>query len=77
MKIAVISDIHGNCVALEAALADLRERPVDRMVCLRAPRNFEAVGQFYLRFNAVEDREVLEILQEEQKRRKVTSESRG
>ena len=34
MRIAVISDIHGNCVALDAVLADIRERPVDQMVCL-------------------------------------------
>lgn len=34
MKTALISDIHGNLVALEAVLADLdRERP-DRIVCL-------------------------------------------
>jgi predicted phosphodiesterase len=34
MRIAVISDIHGNCVALDAVLADIRERPVDQMICL-------------------------------------------
>jgi predicted phosphodiesterase len=34
MRRAVISDIHGNCVALDAVLADIRERPVDQMVCL-------------------------------------------
>jgi len=34
MRIAVFSDIHGNCVALDAMLADLREHPADRMVCL-------------------------------------------
>ncbi|HUP28145.1 MAG TPA: metallophosphoesterase family protein [Chloroflexia bacterium] len=34
MKIAVISDIHGNCLALETALADLAEHPADQIVCL-------------------------------------------
>jgi predicted phosphodiesterase len=34
VRIAVISDIHGNCVALDAVLADLRRRPADRLVCL-------------------------------------------
>jgi putative phosphoribosyl transferase len=41
---------------------------VDEMVCLRAPRFFSAVGQFYLRFEPVDDEEVLRILREEQKR---------
>jgi putative phosphoesterase len=34
MRIAVISDIHGNCLALDAALADLRQQHVDQIVCL-------------------------------------------
>ena len=34
MRIAVISDMHGNCVALDAVLADLESHPVDRVVCL-------------------------------------------
>ncbi|HEU0026748.1 MAG TPA: metallophosphoesterase family protein [Ktedonobacterales bacterium] len=34
MRIAVISDIHGNCVALDAVLADIREQRVDQLVCL-------------------------------------------
>jgi predicted phosphodiesterase len=34
MRIAVISDIHGNCFALDAVLADLREHPADQLVCL-------------------------------------------
>ena len=33
-KIAVISDIHGNLAALEAVLADIAERGVQRIVCL-------------------------------------------
>lgn len=34
MRIAIISDIHGNCVALDAVLADLRRDTVDHVVCL-------------------------------------------
>ncbi len=41
---------------------------VDETVCLRTPRFFSAVGQFYLRFEPVDDEDVLKILREEQKR---------
>ena len=34
MKLAVISDIHGNAIALDAVLADLERRPADRLICL-------------------------------------------
>src|SRR5689334_25038431 len=34
MRIAVISDMHGNCVALDAVLADLGRDPADQIVCL-------------------------------------------
>jgi putative phosphoesterase len=34
MRIAFISDIHGNFTALQAALADLASQPVDQVVCL-------------------------------------------
>jgi predicted phosphodiesterase len=34
VRIAIISDIHGNCVALERTVADLRAGSVDRIVCL-------------------------------------------
>lgn len=34
MNIAIISDIHGNCYALDLVLADLRRLGVERMVCL-------------------------------------------
>ncbi len=34
MRIALISDIHGNLTALEAALADIDQVGVDRIVCL-------------------------------------------
>lgn len=33
-RIAIFSDIHGNGVALDAALADIRRHEPDRMVCL-------------------------------------------
>jgi len=33
-RIAIISDMHGNCVALDAVLADLRRATVDQVVCL-------------------------------------------
>jgi putative phosphoribosyl transferase len=44
-------------------------KDVDEMVCLRTPSFFSAVGQFYLRFEPVDDADVLKILREEQKRR--------
>ena len=34
MKLALISDIHANRVAMEAVLADLKDRSVDRILCL-------------------------------------------
>lgn len=34
MRLAVISDMHGNCLALDAVLADIRENAVDQIVCL-------------------------------------------
>src|SRR5262245_43882734 len=34
MRIAIISDIHGNCFALDVALADIRRAVVDQVVCL-------------------------------------------
>lgn len=34
MQIAIFSDVHANLVALEAVLADIQRRAVDRMVCL-------------------------------------------
>lgn len=34
MRVAVISDMHGSAVALEAVLDDLRSSPMDRVVCL-------------------------------------------
>lgn len=34
MRVAVISDMHGNCVALDAVIEDLRRDAIDQMVCL-------------------------------------------
>ena len=34
MRLALISDIHGNAVALDAALADIADHDVDKVVCL-------------------------------------------
>ncbi len=34
MKIAIISDIHGNLEALKATLKDIEKRNVDRIICL-------------------------------------------
>lgn len=34
----------------------------DEVVCLEAPANFQAVGQFYLHFPQVEDQEVVDML---------------
>jgi putative phosphoribosyl transferase len=36
----------------------------DRLVCLKAPWDFYAVGQFYESFQPVEDEEVLRILRQ-------------
>jgi putative phosphoesterase len=33
-SVAIISDIHGNCFAFDAVLADLERNPADRVVCL-------------------------------------------
>ena len=34
MRIAIISDIHGNCVALESVLNDLKSEHTNRIICL-------------------------------------------
>jgi predicted phosphodiesterase len=34
MRLALISDIHGNLISLEAVLADIERQQVDRVVCL-------------------------------------------
>jgi len=40
------------------------EPEVDRLVCLEAPDDFYAVGQFYERFDEVTDEEVVSLLEE-------------
>ncbi len=44
-------------------------KDADETVCLRTPPFFVAVGQFYTRFDPVEDEEVLAILKEEHERK--------
>lgn len=49
MRIALISDLHGNAVSLEAVLADIDRRGVDQVVCLGdtatlGPRPREVLG---------------------------------
>ncbi len=34
MRVAVLSDIHGNCIALDLALEDIKRQSVDQIVCL-------------------------------------------
>lgn len=34
IRVALLSDIHGNLVALEAVLADLKETAPDAIICL-------------------------------------------
>jgi putative phosphoribosyl transferase len=41
-------------------------KDVDEMICLRAPPLFYAVGQFFMKFNQVEDEDVLNILRQSQ-----------
>jgi predicted phosphoribosyltransferase len=42
-------------------------KDTDEMICLRSPPFFDAIGQFYKRFDQVEDEEVVEILKAEHK----------
>lgn len=49
-RIAIISDIHGNMPALEAVLEDIRNRNIERIVCLgdlagKGPSSAEAVDK--------------------------------
>jgi putative phosphoesterase len=50
MRVALISDLHGNTLALEAVLADIARRGVDQLVCLGdvatlGPRPREVLGR--------------------------------
>lgn len=50
-------------VAPNSALRKIREMPeVNEVICLLAPVDFQAVGQFYEDFNQINDNEVVEIL---------------
>jgi predicted phosphoribosyltransferase len=49
----------------------------DEMLVARVPSYFSAVGQFYIRFEQVEDEQVLDILREEAQRRKQIIEASG
>ncbi|HEQ72535.1 MAG TPA: phosphoribosyltransferase [Spirochaetia bacterium] len=50
-------------VAAEDTVVSLAQ-DADEILCLRAPRMFYGVGQFYRKFPQVSDREVLEVLRE-------------
>jgi predicted phosphoribosyltransferase len=50
-------------VAPPDRLAAIRSR-CDRLICLRSPTAFWAVGQFYKSFETVEDEEVVRLLRE-------------
>jgi predicted phosphoribosyltransferase len=56
-------------VASEEAVSRLAN-DVDEVVCLRMPDNFMAVGQFYREFEQITDEEVIQILRQEQERKK-------
>lgn len=50
MRIAVISDIHGNCIALDAAMAEIQTSSIDRIICLGdtiqgGPQPKETIGR--------------------------------
>jgi putative phosphoribosyl transferase len=49
----------------------------DELVALRSPADFAAVGQFYVRFEQTTDEEVLNILQNENKRRQAMAGGAG
>lgn len=55
-------------VGPEDTLTKLSEH-ADETICLRAPPFFSAISQFYLQFAQVEDEQLLEILEQETKRR--------
>jgi predicted phosphoribosyltransferase len=50
-------------VSPNSALRKIREMPeVNEVICLSAPVNFQAVGQFYDEFDQVNDQEVVALL---------------
>jgi predicted phosphoribosyltransferase len=51
-------------VASASALEKINNSPfVDEVVCLRIPKNFKAVGQYYMEFYAVTDVTAIQILE--------------
>jgi putative phosphoribosyl transferase len=54
-----------------AGVIDCLSNAADETVCLKTPRLFQAIGQFYTDFPQVEDDQLLRILQEERKRRNI------
>ncbi len=61
-------------VGPEETIQELAEL-VDEVLCLEAPRPFYAVGQFYTRFDPVEEAEMLGILAGASKANRVASDS--
>ncbi len=55
-------------VSPNSALRKIREMPeVNEVICLSAPVNFQAVGQFYEEFDQVNDQEVVALLKKANK----------
>lgn len=84
MRAALLSARHEDPARLICAVPVGSEESVrelaefcDEMICLRVPRYFSAVGQFYLRFDQVEDEEVVALLRAEQARLSPASASPG
>lgn len=57
-------------VAPEEAILKLA-MDADEIICLRCPALFSAVGQFYLNFTQTSDDEVVEVLEEERRRKTI------
>ncbi len=47
MRLAVISDIHGNVAALEAALDDIARRGITNIICLAPRRGLRSTSRFW------------------------------
>jgi len=57
-------------VAPPSSLNKLEDSPhINKVICLKTPYNFMAVGQFYEEFDAVTDQEAIKILQETNKKK--------
>ncbi|PWL40387.1 phosphoribosyltransferase [Flagellimonas aquimarina] len=52
-------------VASKSAIKKIKSSGnVDEVICLQTPFNFKAVGQFYLEFHQVSDKEAIQLLEE-------------